>query len=99
MVYIIHQMIYEVLLSRRVVKDLEKVPAYVAAKLLAWKEGVEKFGLEEMRRQPGFHDEPLKGDRLGQRSIRLSRSYRAIYRIIKERVIFVLVEEVSHHVY
>ena len=47
------------------VKDLEKVPAYVVAKLLGWKEGVEKFGLDEMRKQPGFHDEPLKGDRLG----------------------------------
>lgn len=92
-------MIYQVLLSKRAVKNLEKVPAHVAAKLLAWKDGVEKLGLEEMRRRPGFHDEPLRGERLGQRSIRLSRSYRAIYRIVKERVVFVLVEEISHHEY
>ncbi|MDH4468796.1 MAG: hypothetical protein QE271_12125 [Bacteriovoracaceae bacterium] len=32
-----------------------------------------------MRKIPGFHDEPLKGNRIGQRSIRLSKSYRAIY--------------------
>ena len=30
---------------------------------------------------PGYHDEPLKGHRAGQRSIRLSRAYRAIYEI------------------
>ena len=27
----------------------------------------------------GFHDEPLKGKRQGQRSVRLNRAYRAIY--------------------
>ena len=27
----------------------------------------------------GFHDEPLRGQRHGQRSIRLNRAYRAIY--------------------
>jgi proteic killer suppression protein len=32
-----------------------------------------------VRKIPGFHDEPLKGDRKGQRSIRLSKAYRAIY--------------------
>lgn len=32
-----------------------------------------------VRRLPGFHDEPLKGQRQGQRSIRLNRAYRAIY--------------------
>ena len=87
------------LLSKRAVKDLEEVPAHVALKLQAWKDGVEAFGLEEMRKRPGFHDEPLRGDRKGQRSIRLSRSYRAIYRIVKDQVVFVLVEEVNKHDY
>ncbi len=45
------------------------------------------------------HDEPLKGDRKGQRSIRLSRSYRAIYRVVKDHVVFILVEEVNKHEY
>ncbi len=32
-----------------------------------------------VRKVPGFHDEPLRGKRQGQRSIRLNKAYRAIY--------------------
>jgi proteic killer suppression protein len=35
--------------------------------------------LLEVRKIKGFHDEPLKGNRKRQRSIRLSKAYRAIY--------------------
>jgi proteic killer suppression protein len=48
---------------------------------------------------PGYHDEPLKGDRAGQRSIRLSRAYRAIYEIKEDTVKFLSVEEVNKHKY
>jgi len=49
---------------------------------------------------PGFHDEPLVGPRRGTRSIRLSRAYRAIYRVVREREAeFVSVEEVNKHDY
>jgi proteic killer suppression protein len=40
---------------------------------------VEEQGIEEAREIPGYHDEPLRGEREGQRSVRLSRAYRAIY--------------------
>jgi len=57
-------------------------------------------GLEQTRKQPGFHDEPLKGRRKGQRSIRLSRAYRAVYEIRRDgSVEFISVEEVSKHDY
>lgn len=47
-----------------------------------------------------IHDEPLKGDRFGQRSIRLSIRYRAIYEVKRTgRVEFVSIEEVSKHGY
>ena len=92
-------MILTVLLSKKVLKDLKKIPTHIVEKLQVWKDGVEDVGLEEMRKQPGFHDEPLAGQRKGQRSIRLSRSYRAIYRVVQDRVIFVLIEEVSKHDY
>ena len=32
-----------------------------------------------MRKQSGFHDEPLKGTSKGQRSVRLNIAWRAIY--------------------
>jgi proteic killer suppression protein len=56
-------------------------------------------GLERAKRIPGFHDEPLKGERKGQRSIRLSRSWRAIYVIERGGIEFVEVKEVIHHDY
>lgn len=93
-------MINTVVLSRRAQKDLRSAPRHVATKLLYWVGEVETSGLEEIRKQPGFHDEPLKGRRRGQRSIRLSRAYRAIYVIQQDgSVECVSVEEVSKHDY
>ena len=67
---------------------------------MAWIEAVEEDGLEATRRVPGFHDEPLKGTRRGQRSIRLSRQWRAIYEIrASGGVQLVSVEEVAPNVY
>ena len=67
---------------------------------MAWIEAVEEDGLEATRRVPGFHDEPLKGKRRGQRSIRLSRQWRAIYEInADDSVQFVSIEEVKPHAY
>lgn len=49
---------------------------------------------------PGYHDEPLKGKRVGQRSIRLNRAYRAIYEIDETgQVHFIEVLEVNKHEY
>ena len=93
-------MIYDVVLSRSARKDLRSVPRHVATKLLFWVELVQRSGLEEARKQPGFHDEALRGQRSGQRSIRLSRAYRAIYVIRQDRALeFVSVEEVNKHAY
>jgi proteic killer suppression protein len=92
-------MITRVRLSRRAQKDLMSVPRHVAIKLGAWAEDVAARGLEEVRKVPGYHDEPLKGQRAGQRSIRLSRAYRAIYEIRRDEIEFVSVEEVSKHEY
>ena len=82
------------------VKQLRKVPRHIVVKLQAWVEAVEHQGLQEVQRIPGFHDEPLQGRRWGQRSIRLSRAYRAIY-VIREarRISEVQIEEVTKHDY
>jgi proteic killer suppression protein len=92
-------MIRHVEITKRAEKQLRRVPQHIRANLTTWIAAVEWKGLEEIRKSPGFHDEPLKGDRFGQRSIRLSRSYRAIYEIKRDTVEFVSVEEVSHHEY
>jgi toxin HigB-1 len=66
---------------------------------MIWVAAVEHDGLHEVRKAVGYHDEPLKGERAGQRSIRLSPAYRAIYEVKRETVEFASVEEVSRHDY
>ncbi len=92
-------MIRSVVIAEAAQKQLRKVPRYVAEKLADWALAVESYGLEEIRKVPGYHDEPLKGKRAGQRSIRLSRAYRAIYIISHGALEFVSVEEVHKHDY
>lgn len=93
-------MINIVVFTDKVRKQLRKIPIHIVDKLETWVDAVMRDGLEEVRKLSGYHDEPLKGQRKGQRSIRLSRSYRAIYVIKKDQSIeFVQVEEVSKHEY
>jgi proteic killer suppression protein len=93
--------ITNVVLAKGVAKKLKKLPQHVVDKLLDWVSTVETLGLEQVRKVPGYHDEPLSGDRAGQRSIRLSRSYRAFYSVERNevRIEYVHVTEVNKHEY
>lgn len=92
--------IYEVQLAPKVAKALKKLPQHVLVKLYAWVDDVSVRGLREVRKTPGYHDEPLKGIRDGQRSIRLSKSYRAIYVIDEsKKLAFIRIVEVNKHEY
>lgn len=84
----------------RVEKSLWGLPKNIRKKLQSWVRNVEQLGIREVRKIPGYHDELLKGTRYGQRSVRLSRSYRIIY--IEERdglVNIIEVLEVNNHDY
>jgi toxin HigB-1 len=92
--------VFEKVIFDKVEKQLRKAPKYVVDKLRAWAMSVEIAGLNEVRKIPGYHDEPLKGDRIGQRSIRLTKSYRAIYTQERDGIIdLVILEEVNKHEY
>lgn len=81
-------------------KQLKKVPRHIVDALQAWADKVEVFGMAEVRKIKGYHDEPLKGDRKGQRSVRLSRQWRAIYEEHDHgEICLVVVEEVIPHAY
>ena len=60
-------------------KQLDLVPEVIRRKFRLWVALVEESGIREVRKHKGFHDEPWKGTRRGQRSVRLNRAYRAIY--------------------
>lgn len=92
-------MINRVKLARSVERGLVKLPKQVASKLKTWIDAVEHEGLESVRKVPGYHDEPLSGDRAGQRSIRLSKGWRGFYIIEGDKVSVVVVIEVNKHDY
>ena len=92
--------IRRVIISKNAEDNLRWLPKHIALKLDAWVESVTVNGLNDTRKIPGFHDEPLKGSRKGQRSIRLSKSYRAIYVICDNaKIEFIEVREVNKHEY
>jgi proteic killer suppression protein len=86
--------------GKSVDKSLTTLPIFIQQKFRAWVVAVERDGMPEVRKLKGFHDEPLRGDRAGQRSVRLNRSYRAIYVEQKDGVILIAqVIEVNKHEY
>ena len=85
---------------QKVRKRIRILPNRIRANFHTWVRAVEEFGIREVRKNKGYHDEPLKGKRKGQRSIRLSRQWRAIYREGKGGTInLIIVEEINKHEY
>jgi len=56
---------YKVLIEKVAKKGLKDAPSNVQNKFYKWVELVESTGLPAVRKIPGFHDEPLKGKRMG----------------------------------
>ncbi len=91
-----------VIVSRSAKKDIKQVPKQVATKLALWVDTIEELGLREVRKLKGYHDEPLKGKRKGQRSVRMSKAYRVIYTEHDHGIIelnYIEVCEVNKHDY
>lgn len=87
----------DIILSKLAKKQLSKAPILIQNKLQLWVELLESQGLEFVRTLKGYHDEPLKGNRAGQRSIRLNRQWRAIYEELTGTII--AIQEVTPHDY
>ncbi|MFN3698041.1 MAG: type II toxin-antitoxin system RelE family toxin [Pseudobdellovibrio sp.] len=82
--------------SRNFEKQLDKIPDFIQKKVLFWIFLVETNGIWEVMKSPGFHDEPLKGQRKGQRSVRMNKAYRLIYHIIEDSIHIELLEVHKH---
>lgn len=81
-------------------KRLQKLPRHVLEAYATWVRSVEFEGIRAVRMLPGYHDEPLKGDRKGQRSVRLNKAYRVIYEESEQGEITLIgIMEVSKHDY
>ncbi len=90
----------EIIASNKFTKQLRKLPFYIKQAVAVWIASVEEEGLRAVRRLPGYHDEPLKGKRRGQRSVRLNKAYRLIYEANdKGEISIITVLEVNKHEY
>ena len=49
--------IYQVIISKKALKELKKVPGYILDKFQSWVETVELEGLSKVKLLPSFHDE------------------------------------------
>jgi proteic killer suppression protein len=93
-------MIHTVHISRGALKEIKKIPRHILIKFDLWVEIIETDGYEAMKKVKGFNDHALVGDRKGQRSSYLSRSWRVIYRIDNmTNLIHIEVLEVHNHDY
>lgn len=91
---------YVVQFMKFAAKQMDRLPAQIREAVYLWKESVEYLGLPEVRRSKGYHDEPLRGQRSGQRSVRLNRSYRLIYEEIEQGETHIVgVQEINKHEY
>jgi proteic killer suppression protein len=77
-------------------KQLRRAPPQVQSKLASWVRRVREAGLETVVNISGYHDEPLKWERAGQRSIRLNQQWRAVYVTSGDRTMVVVIEVTPH---
>ena len=83
-----------------VFKKLKKLPKHIRVKIEQWEAKVFHLGLAEVRKMPGYHDEPLQGQWFGHRSIRLNRKQRLIYKHHKTgEVEIIKIKEINAHDY
>ena len=87
-------------ISKTAWKNIQKIPKHIAKNFQRWVLLVEDIGILDVRRIKEFHDEPLSGDRAGQRSVRLSRAYRVFYiEDSNNEITIINVLEVTKHEY
>ena len=89
---------WDVYEHRKVTRKISRLPQEVLKRYEKWKDILEVSGPGGLRLIKGFRDEALRGEWKGHRSSRLNQQYRVIYKIKKDKL-FVLVMELTPHVY
>ena len=90
------QKLFEVCYVKQFEKQSAKIPRQLQKAIASWINSIEYQGLYEVRKSIGYHDEPLQGKRFGQRSVKLNRDYRLIYKEDKKEKTVLLLEVTKH---
>lgn len=83
-------------LTRSAKKALVKCPDFIRDAFYAWAAVVAANGTHYTRTETRFKDEPLKGERHGQYSVRLNRQWRIIYTETHETLTITILEVTPH---
>ena len=91
----------KIVITKVAQKQIMKMPQDLIEVIQKWILTVETIGIENTRKQggKGLHDEPLKGELKGLRSIRLNRAWRLYYKEIKGIPKILSIERVDKHEY
>lgn len=90
----------QIFITKKAQKDLRKLPKHILLQLDLWVEIIKEEGYRSMQTIKGYNDHALIGDRKGQRSSYLSRSWRVIYTINEEKTSIVIkILEINYHDY
>lgn len=81
---------------QRLARQLKKLPTDVLKRYEKWKDIVKISGPQGLRLIKGFHDEALFGKWKGNRSSRLNRRFRVIYRVESDRILVEVVNVTAH---
>ncbi len=87
---------WKILEHRRTWKQLDRLAVDILKRYEKWKDIVRLSGPNGLRQIKGFNDEALRGEWQGHRSSRLSRQYRVIYRIERDKVLVEVVSVTAH---
>lgn len=88
----------QIRISKKVIKNASKLPLDITENFLDWAALVERTGIREVRKIPGYHDEPLRNR--PDRSVRLNKAYRVFYETGRENGLdFILVVDINNHKY
>jgi addiction module RelE/StbE family toxin len=87
-------------LTNNAEKSLKKIPEYVRVLFAEWVKTIMEVSYKYMKSINGYRDHTLKGNRFGQRSASLTRSYRIIYELKETTWVRVIeVQEINKHEY
>jgi len=87
---------WEIYEHRKIAKLLKSLPIDILKKYEKWKDIVIISSPKGLRLIKGFHDESLKGELKGNRSSRLGKKYRIIYKVIESKVLVQVVDLTPH---
>lgn len=90
-----------IVVSKKAMKQIDKAPKEIIESITEWVAMVESIGIDQTRKDggKGLHDEPLKGELKGLRSIRLNKAWRLYYSMKRGELILVEIVRVDKHNY